>query len=240
MGDELIKAIEVFYSYAPEDDRLRISLEKHLAILKWQGKITDYHNSVITAGTEWKNKVNAYLNTARIILLLVSADFLSSEYCYGFEMKRALERHRIGESRVIPVLLRPVNWHNAPFSELQVLPSNGKPVTEWSNRDAAFLDIVNGIQKVVEELTITSEILPQNVDQLPSPSGHIDLSEADESKFNIYEKQRINLSSALWPGLQEKLRATEFCGRVINHDIYYDTRSFDLLTQAVFVRVRNH
>ncbi len=93
MVDEPVQAIEVFYSYAPEDERLRISLEKHLAILKRQGKITDYRNSKITAGTQWKDKVNAYLNTARIVLLLVSADFLSSEYCYSFEMKRALEKH---------------------------------------------------------------------------------------------------------------------------------------------------
>lgn len=197
MADEPIQAIEVFYSYAPQDERLRISLEKHLAILKWQGKITDYHNSMITAGTEWKEKVNAYLNTARIVLLLVSADFLSSEYCYSFEMKRALGRHRIGETRVIPVLLRPVSWHNAPFSELQVLPSNGKPVTEWSNRDAAFLDIVNGIQKVIEELIVTSETLPQTVDQLPSSSSQIGLAEIDETRFNIYEEQRTKARELL-------------------------------------------
>jgi len=86
------------------------------------------------------------LNTADIILLLVSPDFIALDYCYQVEMQCALERHRLGEARVTPVLLRPVDWHEASFAHLQCLPRNDKPVTEWDNLDAAFRDITSGIR----------------------------------------------------------------------------------------------
>src|SRR5205807_9146396 len=91
--------------------------------------------------------------TAHIILLLVSPDFIASEYCYSIEMKRAIERHEKGEARVIPVILRPVdNWKSTPFGKLSPLPSNGTPVTLWQDHDEVLLTIAQGIRKVVEEL----------------------------------------------------------------------------------------
>src|SRR6266704_5328694 len=93
--------IEVFYSYAHADEKLRNELEKHLALLKQQGYISEWHDRRVLAGREWERDIDQHLNTARIILLLVSADFLASDYCYGIEMKRALERHEAGEAIVI-------------------------------------------------------------------------------------------------------------------------------------------
>lgn len=106
----------------------------------------------IGAGTEWANQIDNHLDTAHIILLLISPDFMASEYCYSIEMKRALERHEIGEARVIPILLRPVDWRDAPFSMLQALPRDARPVTTWKNRDSAFEEIAIQIRKVVDEL----------------------------------------------------------------------------------------
>ncbi|HWS83903.1 MAG TPA: toll/interleukin-1 receptor domain-containing protein [Ktedonobacteraceae bacterium] len=144
--------ITLFYSYAHNDESLRNELDKHLSLLRNQGLIAQWHDRDITAGTEWANQINDHLNTAHIILLLISSDFLGSEYCYSIEMKRALERHEIGEARVIPILLRPVDWRDAPFSMLQALPKNAQPITTWKNRDLAFEDIAKQIRKVVDEL----------------------------------------------------------------------------------------
>ena len=100
---------------------------KHLGILKRQGVIRDWHDRKITAGTEWKGQIDHHLDTAGVILLLVSADFIASDYCYDVEMKRALERHDTGEARVIPVILRPVDgWQAAPFGKLQAAPTDGQ------------------------------------------------------------------------------------------------------------------
>jgi hypothetical protein len=144
--------VEVFFSYSHKDERYRKQLESHLSLLKRQGVITDWHDRRIQAGTEWAGQIDEHLESAGIILLLVSSDFLASKYCYDVELTRALERHEAREARVIPIILRPVDWHSAPFAKLQALPRDGKPVTKWSNRDEAFLDIAQGIRKAVEDL----------------------------------------------------------------------------------------
>jgi hypothetical protein len=149
---QLAEAIEVFFSYAHEDEDLRDELEKHLSILKRQGVITGWHDRRIGAGREWEGEIDAHLNAAQVILLLVSADFVASDYCWDIELKWAMERHEDGEARVIPVILRPVDWEGAPFGKLEALPTDAKPVTIWPNQDEAFLDIAQGIRAAVEEL----------------------------------------------------------------------------------------
>src|SRR6266446_4956615 len=99
--------VEVFYSYAHEDEPFRKELETHLGTLRRQGLITQWHDRNIGAGTDWAQEINAHLNTAHIILLLISSDFIASEYCYSIEMTRAIERHKAGTARVIPIILRP-------------------------------------------------------------------------------------------------------------------------------------
>ncbi len=148
------KALEVFFSYAHKDQDSRDQLETHLSLLKNQGVISSWHDRKIIAGTEWAREIDAHLNTAQIILLLISADFLASTYCYDIEFKRAMERHNAREARVIPLILRHCDWHHAPFAKLQVLPTDGKPVDSrsWHNKDEAFLDIAQGIRKAVDDL----------------------------------------------------------------------------------------
>ena len=150
-----VAPLEVFISYAHADETLRKELEKHLSLLQQRGLIARWHDRLIPAGAEWSDEIDAHLNSAQIILLLISADFLASRYCYGIEMKRALERQEAGEARVIPVILRPVDWEQEPsLHKLQALPTNAKAVTTYPmppTYDEAFLDIARGIRNVVEE-----------------------------------------------------------------------------------------
>ncbi len=150
MKDSNDKSIEIFFSYAHRDEILKSELEKHLRILQRQGLIIAWHESNINPGMDWEQITNTHLNTAQIILLLISADFMDSEYCYSVQMKRALERHEANEARVIPIILRAVHWEDAPFSKLKPLPSNRKPVTRWRSRDEAFADITKGIRDTVK------------------------------------------------------------------------------------------
>lgn len=150
------RPIEVFLSYAREDEQLVEQLKKHLKILKRQGLITSWYDREISGGMEWRREIDKHLNTAQIILLLVSADFMTSDYSDSREMMQALKRHQAGEARVIPILLRPVDWRETPLVQLYALPSNAIPITSWSNGDEAFSDVAKGIRRVVEELTKTS------------------------------------------------------------------------------------
>ena len=128
---EPTKAVEIFYSYAHKDQKLRNELEKRLSLLKKNNLIIGWHDRDIQAGKEWEHEINTYLNTANIILLLVSPDFIASGYCYSTEVKRAMERHDSGEALVIPIILRPTIWKDTPFGKLQALPKNSRPVTLW-------------------------------------------------------------------------------------------------------------
>src|SRR6266702_80555 len=132
MAEQATNGIEVFYSYAHADESLCNQLDKHLAALKKQGLIATWHNRQIRAGTNWSEEINKHLKTSQIILLLISPDFIASSYCYSVEMKQALQRHDAGEARVIPIILRPVDWQGTPFEHLQALPKNAKSVTKWS------------------------------------------------------------------------------------------------------------
>ena len=143
--------IRIFYCYSHIDEEYRIQLEKHLSILRRHGIIEDWHDRKIGAGREWEGEIDENLNAARIILLLISADFIASDYCYDVEMKRAMERHEAGDARVIPIMLRSVDWKGAPFAKLQALPQGAKAVTQWDDPDEAFTDIAKGIRNAVEE-----------------------------------------------------------------------------------------
>jgi TIR domain len=181
--------VELFYSYAHEDEALRQELQKHLALLKREGRISEWHDRDITAGAEWRGQINTHLNSATLILLLVSADFIASEYCYDMEMRRALERHAAGEVRVIPIILRPVdNWQNAPFGRLQVLPTDAKPVTEWENLDRAFADVANGIRRALQATPEKSE---EPVRQPISPAQQVPPSSpvSSTSSLSTYENR---------------------------------------------------
>ena len=143
---------EVFISYAHEDRAFRQELEKHLANLRRQNVIASWYDGNISPGTEWKPQIIDHLNRAQIILLLVSADFMNSDFCYSIEMTQAIARHDADQARVIPIILRPTDWKGAPFAKLKLLPTDGKPITRWPTHDDAFEDIIHGIREAVEDL----------------------------------------------------------------------------------------
>src|SRR5262249_15647431 len=107
--------------------------------------------------------IREHLDNAQVILLLVSPAFMASEHCYCIEMMRAIERHNMGEARVIPIILRPVDWHAAPFGTLQALPLDGRPITLFSNKDKAFFAVSQGIRKAIEEVGTTQAHSEENV-----------------------------------------------------------------------------
>jgi TIR domain len=142
----------VFFSYSHADEALRDQLEKQLAILKRLGVLETWHDRRIGAGSELAREIDANLEASDVILLLVSSDFLASDYCYDIEMKRALERHDNGDAIVIPVILRSCLWHQAPFGKLLATPRDGKPITQWPDIDQAFTEVADAIRKAAQKI----------------------------------------------------------------------------------------
>jgi hypothetical protein len=152
MDSDHLRSIRVFLSYSHEDKQIFKKLKQHLAVLRRTELIQCWDDGEIVAGSELDRDIAAKLETAELSLLLVSASFLASDYCYCREMGRAIERQSAGLARVIPIIIRPCSWNSTPFARLLALPSDGKPITSWRRHDMALVDVVQGIERVLNVL----------------------------------------------------------------------------------------
>lgn len=144
------RPIEIFFSYAHEDEALMDVVRRQLVVRERLGEIVKWHDRMIPAGDEWRTQIDDRIERAHVILLFMSPHFLESRYCYEVEGQIALRRHRQGSARVIPVVLRPCDWTIAPFGELQGLPRDGIPITQWPDIDQASLDVARGIMESIQ------------------------------------------------------------------------------------------
>lgn len=184
--------INIFCSYVEEDEKFLRELEKHLGILKRSNLINTWHSQILQSDINRKQEINKHLESANIILLLISNYFLESDYYSVPEIKRALERHNSGEASVILILLSPVALEQTPFKQLAVLPTEGKAVIEWQDRDAAFLNISEGIRKAVTTIRISSFAKEKPSIKTPDlQTKNIALKEAVETQESDYRFREI-------------------------------------------------
>jgi tetratricopeptide (TPR) repeat protein len=167
----LTPPVKVFLSYSHRDEELCDKFLVHLSQLKRDGLIDAWHDRRITAGSEWANAINENLESANIVILLVSADFLASDYCNDIEMTRALERNQKGEASVVGIILRPCDWETSRFARLQALPKGGKPVVDWPTQDHGFLDAVKALRRLIVELCgpgpVHAQVMRTNIRRHP-------------------------------------------------------------------------
>lgn len=146
------QSVTLFISYAHRDEGLKTQLDKHLTPLKLQKIIEKWSDRQIEGGQDWAHQIDSNLKSADIILLLVSPDFVSSEYCAGVELQEAMKRYRSGDAVVVPVILEPCDWKWLDFGKLQATPKDGKAITDWPNINSAFLDVINNIRQIAQGL----------------------------------------------------------------------------------------
>ena len=146
-------ALNVFISYSHADSRYVHEFEAHLSPLIRSGLIRLSYAHDIARNLKWSREIDLQLEKAQVIVLMLSPDYFASDYAFDVEMKRALERHYMGAATVIPVILRPCDWALPALASLRVLPDGGSPVSQWSNRDAAFLNIVQGLRTAIDSTT---------------------------------------------------------------------------------------
>ena len=182
---------KVFFSYSHQDEAMRDQLEVHLTMLKRNGLIETWHDRRIAAGSDFGDAIDANLLTADIVLLLVSPDFLASEYCYGREMTTAMDRHERGEARVVPVILRACDWHDSLFGKLQALPKDGKAINLWPDIDVAYLNVVQGLKALLKP----ADAQPQAAASAPAIDNAARASRSSNlrvrKEFNDADKHRF-------------------------------------------------
>lgn len=147
--------ISVFVAYSREDEKYKEKLLQHLSLLKRKEVINTWHDSLIIPGATWDEEVRSNLENSKIIILLISIDFLSSDYCYEQEMSRAIARHESKKSIVIPVIVRPCDWKESPIGHIQVLPKDGIPLISpvWGHEDEGFLDVVTRLKTLIARIS---------------------------------------------------------------------------------------
>jgi CheY-like chemotaxis protein len=191
-----MEPVDLFYSYAHEDEKLRDELDGHLALLRRKGVIRPWHDRGIVPGQKWDETIDARLSTADLILLLVSMDFLNSDYIWGKELATAIVRAERGDASVVPVLLRAVDIEGAPFAQLQGLPTDLRPVTSWPNRDEAWTDVAKGIRRAVEAIQQRWASTP------PPPAA------APPGRFGMVTTTTATAATAATGGATDALRST--------------------------------
>jgi hypothetical protein len=164
-----ISPVRIYYVYAPteRDKALLCEMESHLKALEYAGRMESWHRGKICAGSAYDHECLVQLEKAQLLLLLISPDFFASPQVYEIEMKQALVRQSRGEVYVIPILLRPVYYDDAPFAQLEMLPSNGKPITSWTHRDEAFADVAYGLSRILNFFSVNQRNTPSVL--IPSP-----------------------------------------------------------------------
>jgi hypothetical protein len=145
-------ALHLFLAYSRKDEKYRRELTSQFSPLRRQGLIVTWTDRLINPGANWEEKISVELEKADIIILLISADFIHSNYCIGIEMTRAMVRQESGSAQVIPVIVRSCLYHGLPFAKLQVLPYEGKPIKQWRDKDLAYLSVVQGVENVAREI----------------------------------------------------------------------------------------
>lgn len=191
----MLSPITLFLAHVSEDEPLLRELEQHLKALKRQNLIDFWHAQNVSPGGEWEEEIINRLNSAQVILLLISPAFLASDYCYSVEIRRALERHERGEARVIPIILRAIYWQDSPIGKLQALPEFGQPVTsrKWANRNEAFFEVAKGIRQTIEKLATPSH------NQIKNSVQNIKVEADDEKGFSFRDSVALQRKTRICP-----------------------------------------
>lgn len=145
--------VRLFIFYARRDKSFKNELVTHLAGMRRKGIIADWNDRQILPGQDWDQEIKARLENSQIVLFLISSDFLNSDYIHDVEIARIMEKHEKGKVTIVPVVIRPCDFSILEISQFQALPlATGeglKPVSRWDNRDEAWLNVVNGLKRII-------------------------------------------------------------------------------------------
>lgn len=185
--------LKIFYCYSHVDEVIRDELQKHTKMLERRGIITNWHDRKILPSQTWDKEISEKLSESDIVILIISADFISSDYCFEVEMQEALKLHKEGKLRIIPVCARTCDWKDAPFSHIQGLPLDMKPIMSegWHNSDEAYYNVVDGLKQLIEDI-LQEEELAESI--ISSEEEYVDVEIKINKKFESFsDTERENI-----------------------------------------------
>jgi hypothetical protein len=189
-------SINVFISYSHKDEAHKDSLNEHLSMLKRTKIIDEWNDRKIAPGQNWADEISGNLERSQLILFLVSPSFLASDYCFNIEAQRAIQMHKEGKAKLIPILIRACDWESCEFSKFQAVPKDALPITSWTNQDEAWLDAINGIKRHIDTFNPTPVTSPaKTIDDLVVISdGMLDWIDDTEVVLTHRKVHKVKLS----------------------------------------------
>jgi len=215
------ESVNVFVSYAHEDEKLRRELDQHLKGLERTGVVRTWHDRLIVPGQSWAGEIDRALDDSQLVLLLVSKSFLASDYCFEKELTRALERHTTGSCTVIPVILSPCDWGATPFARLQALPLNARPIVKFRPHDEGWLSVIDGIKRALEHRRNAVARDPTTAPVVAeAPVGHVTLAWSETELLGSFSGRKatgatVDVSGG--PDCHLTYRAERLDGRLTVH-----------------------
>jgi hypothetical protein len=171
--------ISVFISYAHRDEKLKERFLVHLGALKRKRLVGVWHDRMLRPGEHLDRTIESELARADLVILLVSPDFINSDYCTEKEMQRAFARAKDGRGNVAAVILKQCAWRDIPIDneggrlgDFLVTPRDGKPVAQWpGGQDEALASVVEDIKRLITDKSASGTVVRPADPGMPAGSA---------------------------------------------------------------------
>lgn len=148
------KTAKVFISYSHCDEHYKNRLDKALYALKRNNRITVWEDRLLVAGQAWEQELFEKLEEAEVILMILSDDYIASDFCYSREFKYVLDSHKRKSKVLIPIIVRPCSWQDLEFGAIQAVPKDGTPINTYTNEDLAWHEVVQAIKRSIDYFAV--------------------------------------------------------------------------------------
>lgn len=208
--------VKIFISYARKDAAFKDELLMHLKPLVRQNIISSWHDSEVELGDKWEPDILNHLRTADVILFLISPAFMASDYIHTHEIQEAEKRYQQGRTKIVPIWIKEVGYESEFLKPFQALPKDRKPVADWHDHDAAWVDVVKQLLKLFEKLNPLSS----NTNSTDDDSAN----QFEDSRFEVaFNKTYIR-------DLISKSRTKDALKRLLDHTADSDSDAHNTLT----------
>ena len=212
--------MKAFISYSHKDENYLERLKIHLAQIKRDGLLTEWTDKEIHAGENLDNNIDNALSNSEIFLALISPDYIASNYCYEKEFETAQKMQDDGKLIIVPIILEPCDWQKTPFGNLKAIPKDGKSISEFTNQNIAFLNIIDELRRLIDfskQKSISANLSTDITEKLVR-NYKIKKQFSDVDKYNFLEKSFADLKIYFRSAISELDSLEDLQARFTNED----------------------
>ena len=185
--------MRAFISYCHADKKLYERLKTHLKSLEREKLVEPWSDYEILPGSNIDDEIKHKMEESELFLLLISPDFIASDYCFGKELDHAINRHYSGTAKVIPIILEPCNLESiSELLKLKALPDEAVPISTFNNHNVAFSQVIEGLKLVISDYNklLDSNATTKIPKDFKSPHSNCELKQ-NERIHSDFDPSRI-------------------------------------------------